>query len=67
LVVRRFFRHFFPISDTEELREESFILAYCVKGFTLDSILEMTTTDRYWYMKRLKEQLEDEAAAMQKK
>lgn len=64
--LQQFFQHFFPIRSLDDLREEAFALMYCVKGMSYDSIENMLSSDREWYIRRLYKQLQHEDEQMKK-
>lgn len=49
------------MKDLDELREEVFALTYCMKGMAYGAVEEMLSVDRVWYLKRLYDQLKQEA------
>jgi len=44
-----------------------FALTYMVKGMNYDSVLNMTSRDRMWYLRRLLKQLDFEKKKMKAK
>jgi len=62
--LQQFFRFFFPISSLDSLREEIFALTYVMKGMTYGDLLEMDSSERWWYLKRLHKQLKKETQEM---
>lgn len=64
--VRQFFRRFFPLKTTDDLREEMFALTYCMEGMVYGHVEKMLTKDRVWYLRRLYRQLKRENDEMKR-
>jgi hypothetical protein len=49
------------VKPIETLREEAFALTYCMNGITYADVENMASSERVWFLRRLRDQLRDEA------